>query len=35
MAGRPDGKLKLLYLKDIFEKYTDEEHILNAADIAE
>lgn len=35
MAGKKNAKLKLLYLKEIFEKYTDEEHILNAVDIAE
>lgn len=35
MAGNKNSKLKLLYLKEIFEKYSDEEHILNAVDIAE
>lgn len=35
MAGNKNSKLKLLFLKEIFEKYTDEDHILNAADIAE
>lgn len=35
MAGQKNSKLKLLYLKDIFEKYTDEEHVLNSAEIAE
>ncbi len=35
MAGKQNSKLKLLYLKDIFMKYSDEEHILNAMDIAE
>ena len=35
MAGKKNSKLKLLYLKDIFEKYSDEEHILNANDIAD
>lgn len=35
MAGKQNSKLKLLYLKDIFEKYSDEEHILNSADIAD
>ena len=33
MAGKPDAKLKLLYLKEIFEKYTDEEHILNSSEL--
>ena len=33
MAGKKDSKLKLLYIKDILEKYTDEENILNAGDI--
>ncbi len=35
MAGQKNSKLKLLYLKEIFEKYTDENHILNALEIAE
>ncbi len=35
MAGKPDAKLKLLYLKEIFEKYTDEDHILNSTEIVE
>lgn len=35
MAGKPDAKLKLLYIKEILEKYTDENHILNAAEITE
>ena len=35
MAGKQNSKLKLLYLKDIFMKYSDEEHILNSMDIAE
>ncbi len=35
MAGNKNSKLKLLYLKDIFEKYTDEEHVLNSVDIVE
>ena len=35
MAGKPDSKLKLLYLKELLEKYTDEEHILNANEIAD
>ncbi len=35
MAGKQNSKLKLLYMKDIFEKYSDEEHILNSIDIAD
>lgn len=35
MAGKPDQKIKLLYLKDILEKYTDENHIMNACEICE
>ena len=35
MAGKPDAKIKLLYLKEIFEKYTDEDHILNSSDIVD
>ncbi len=35
MAGQQNSKLKLLYLKDILEKYTDENHVLNASEIAE
>ncbi len=35
MAGKKNSKLKLLYLKDIFEKYSDDEHILNSIDITE
>ena len=35
MAGKQNSKLKLLYLKDIFMKYSDEEHVLNAMDIAD
>ncbi|MBR3768496.1 MAG: WYL domain-containing transcriptional regulator [Clostridia bacterium] len=34
MAGKKNSKLKLLYLKEIFEKYSDEDNILNSADIA-
>ena len=34
MAGKPDAKLKLLYLKEIFEQYSDEEHILNSSELA-
>lgn len=33
MSGQGNTKLKLLYLKDIFEKYTDEDNVLNSADI--
>lgn len=33
MAGQKNSKLKLLYLKEIFEKYSDEENVLNATDI--
>ena len=35
MAGQKNTKLKLLYLKEIFEKHSDEQHILNAGDIAD
>ncbi len=35
MAGKKNTKLKLLYLKEIFEKYSDEQHILNSADITD
>lgn len=35
MSGQPNSKLKLLYLKEIFEKYTDEEHVLNSAELVE
>ncbi len=35
MAGKPDSKIKLLFLKEILEKYTDENNILNSAEIAE
>ena len=35
MAGKKNTKLKLLYLKEIFEKHSDEQHILNAGDIAD
>lgn len=34
MAGKKNSKLKLLFLKEIFELYTDEDNVLNAADIA-
>lgn len=33
MSGKQNSKLKLLYLKEIFEKYSDEDNILNANDI--
>lgn len=35
MAGKPDSKIKLLYLKEILEKYTDENHIMNSAEITD
>ena len=35
MAGKKDSKLKLLYIKDILETYSDEENVLNAGDIAQ
>jgi len=35
MAGQKNTKLKLLYMKDILERYSDEQHILNSFDIAE
>ncbi len=35
MAGQKNTKLKLLYLKEILEKYSDENHILNSNDIAD
>ena len=35
MVGKPDAKLKLLYLKEIFEKYTDEDHILNSSELVD
>lgn len=35
MAGQKNTKLKLLYLKDILERYSDEQHILNSFDIAD
>ncbi len=34
MPGQKNTKLKLLYLKEIFEKYSDEDNILNAVDLA-
>ena len=33
MSGQQNSKLKLLYIKDILEKYTDEENIMNSAEI--
>ena len=35
MAGKKNTKLKLLYLKEILEKYSDEQHVLNSNDIAD
>ncbi|MCH5199057.1 MAG: WYL domain-containing protein [Oscillospiraceae bacterium] len=35
MAGQKNTKLKLLYMKDILERYSDEQHILNSFDIAD
>ena len=35
LSGKPDAKLKLLYLKDLLSAYTDEDHILNAAELAD
>ena len=35
LAGKKDSKLKLLYIKDILETYSDEENVLNAGDIAQ
>lgn len=34
MSGQKNTKLKLLYLKEIFEQYTDEDNVLNSGDIA-
>ena len=33
MAGQQNSKKKLLYIKDILEKYSDEKHVMNSADI--
>ena len=33
MAGNANAKIKLLVLADIFRKYSDEDHVLNSADI--
>ncbi len=35
MAGNKNSKLKLLYLKEIFEKFTDEDHVLNAIELTQ
>lgn len=35
MAGKGNGKLRLLYVIDILKQYSDEQHPLNAADIIE
>ncbi|MBR4743604.1 MAG: WYL domain-containing protein [Oscillospiraceae bacterium] len=35
MAGKLNSKLKLLYIRDIFLKYSDEQHIINAQEIVE
>lgn len=35
MAGNRDQKVKILYLLDILEKYSDEEHPINAVQICE
>ncbi len=35
MSGKQNSKLKLLYLKEIFEKYSDEDNILNANEIVD
>lgn len=35
MASKGNGKLRLLYLIDVFKKYSDEENPLNATDIIE
>ncbi len=33
MAGNANSKIKLLVLADIFKRYSDEDHVLNSADI--
>ena len=33
MASRGNGKLRLLYVLDILNQYSDEQHPLNASDI--
>lgn len=33
MAGQQNSKLKLLCIKDILERYSDEEHVLNSSEI--
>ena len=35
MAGNRDQKVKILYLLDILERYSDEEHPINAVQICE
>ena len=35
MAKQPRQKLKLLYVLDILKRFSDEEHPLNASEIAE
>ena len=35
MAGKLKSKIKLLFLKEILERYSDEQHVLNSQDIAE
>lgn len=35
MAGQQNSKQKLLYIKDILEQYSDENHIMNSAEIIE
>ena len=33
LVGKNSSKIKILYLMDVFKKYTDEEHILSAKDL--
>ncbi len=33
MAGQQNSKIKLLYIKDILEKYSDEAHVMNSSEI--
>lgn len=33
MSGQQNSKIKLLYIKDILEKYTDEAHVMNSSEI--
>ena len=35
MAGTKDSKLKLLYLAEIFEKKTDENHYVSATQLCD